>query len=306
MDCARVTENVRLIPTEALKVATQARSPSPWAKLPISIRAILSGILIALVAANVWPLCLLNLSVPLAATAEGIFLVLYLWYVAGGGPPRTTQAARITAFRHGGLSLAQWFWAAIAAFFFAVTIHASIVLLFRLVHYPMAAFRHGYSLSFVPSLRLKWLAVLVSATSAGICEEVGFRGYMQRPIEQRHGAPVAISISSLFFMALHLTKDWATPGMVPIVFGAGVLLGLLAWSSRSLIPGMLGHTLMDIGLFAYWWTGIAGNFTEQPITKTGIDRPFLVACSVFTLSLFTVLAAISKLRGGQVQIVSET
>jgi len=306
MDCVHVIENVRLIPTEALKVATQAPSRSPWAKLPISIQATLSGILIALVAANVWPLFLLNLSVPLAATAEAIFLVLYLWYLAGGGPPRTTQAARITAFRRGRLSPAQWFWVVIAAFFFAVTIHASIVLLFRLVHYPMAAFRNGYSISFVPSLRLKWLAVLVSATSAGICEEVGFRGYMQRPIEQRHGAPVAISISSLFFMAVHLTKDWATLGMVPIVFGAGVLLGLLAWSSRSLIPGMLGHTLMDIGLFAYWWTGIAGNFTAQPITETGIDRPFLVACSVFTLSLFTVLAAISKLRGGKVQIVSET
>jgi hypothetical protein len=63
---------------------------------------------------------------------------------------------------------------------------------------------------------------------------------------------------------------------------------------------------MEIGLLAYWWTGIGGTFTEQPITVTGIDRPFLVACSVFTLSLFTVLAAISKLRGRQVQIVSET
>jgi membrane protease YdiL (CAAX protease family) len=69
---------------------------------------------------------------------------------------------------------------------------------------------------------------VVSATSAGICEETGFRGYVQRPIEQRHGAPVAILISSLFFMALHLNKAWATPGMVPIVFGAGVLLGLPA------------------------------------------------------------------------------
>jgi len=63
---------------------------------------------------------------------------------------------------------------------------------------------------------------------------------------------------------------------------------------------------MDIGLFAYWWTGIAGSFTEQPITETGIDRPFLVACSVFTLSLFMVLAAISKLRGRQAQILSGT
>jgi membrane protease YdiL (CAAX protease family) len=103
-----------------------------------------------------------------------------------------------------------------------------IVLLFRFVSFPMAAFRHRYDVSFISTQPLRWLAVVVSATSAGICEETGFRGYMQRPIEQRYGAPVAILISSLFFMALHLTQAWATPGMVPIVFGAGLLLGLLA------------------------------------------------------------------------------
>lgn len=138
--------------------------------------------------------------------------------------------------------------------------------------------------------------MVVSATSAGICEETGFRGYIQRPFEQRHGAPVAILISSLFFMALHLTKAWATPAMVPIVFGAGVLLGLLAWSSGSLIPGMIGHVVMDIGLFAYWWTGIAGNFTAGPITETGLDRPFLIACAVFATSLLIVLLAMARLR----------
>ena len=130
----------------------------------------------------------------------------------------------------GRFSPAQWLCGVIAALFFAATVHASIALLFRLVPFPMAAFRHGYNFSFIPTLPLKWLAVVVSAASAGICEETGFRGYMQRPIEQRHGAPVAILIPSFLFMAIHLTKDWALLGMVPIVFGAGVLLGMLAWS----------------------------------------------------------------------------
>jgi membrane protease YdiL (CAAX protease family) len=275
---------------------TQDRAPSRWAKLPVSFMAIISGLLMALAAANVWPLLLLNLGVRLAAIAESIFLGLYLWWASGGGPPRTMQAARATAFRRGTLSATQWFWGLIAAFFFAATIHASIVLLFRFVSFPMAAFRHGYDFSFIPSRSQRWLALVVSATSAGICEETGFRGYMQRPIEQRHGAPVAILISSLFFMALHLNKAWATPGMVPIVFGAGVLLGLLAWSSGSLIPGMIGHIMMDIGLFAYWWTGIAGGFTMRPITETGVDRSFLIACAVFATSLLIVLLAISRLR----------
>lgn len=232
----------------------------------------------------------------LAAIAEAIFLALYVWWASGGGPPRTTQAARATAFRRGTLSARQWFWSLIAAFFFAATVHASIVLLFRFVSFPMAAFRQGYDFSFIPSPSLRWLAVVVSAISAGICEETGFRGYMQCPIEQRHGAPLAILISSVFFMALHLTKGWATAGMVPIVFGAGVLLGLLAQSSGSLIPGMIGHVVMDVGLFAYWWTGIAGNFTALPISETGVDRSFVITCAALATSLLIVLLAISRLR----------
>lgn len=240
---------------------------------------------------------LLNLGVPLAAIAEAIFLALYVWWASDGGPPRTTQAARATAFRRGTLSPRQWGWGLVAAVFFAITIHASLVLLFRIVPFPVAAFREGYDFSFIPSLPLRWIAVVVSAASSGICEETGFRGYMQRPIEQRHGAPVAILISSLFFTTLHLSKGWSMAGMVPIVFGAGVQLGLLAWSSGTLIFGMIGHVIMDIGLFAYWWTGIAGTFTARPITETGVDRSFVIACTVFATSLFIVLLAISKLRG---------
>jgi membrane protease YdiL (CAAX protease family) len=272
------------------------RAPSRWAKLPTSLRAILSGMVIAIVAANVWPILLLKFGVPHAAISEAIFLALYLWWAGGGGPPRRTQAARVEAFRRVKLSRRQWFWAATAALFFAITIHAAIVLLFRFVPFPMAAFRHGYDLSFTSAVGLKWLAVVVAAISAGVCEETGFRGYMQQPIEQRHGAPIAILISSLFFTAVHLTQAWATLGMVPIVLGAGVLLGLLAWSSQSLVPGIIGHILMDIGLFAYWWTGIAGNFSARPISETGVDRPFLIALAAFAISLGIVLLATVRLR----------
>lgn len=264
-----------------------------WAKLPVSARAIISGLLIALVAANVWPS--LVLGVPLGATAETAFLALYLWWASGGGPPFSTQPARGRAFRKAALSPAQWAWGVITALSFAATIHAAIVLLFRLVPFPTEEFRRGYDFSFIPSLRLRWMAVVVSAASAGICEETGFRGYMQRPIEPHHGPLIAILVSSFFFMLLHLTKAWATTGMVPIVFGAGVLLGLLAWSSGSLIPCIIGHVVMDIGLFAYWWTGIAGTFTARPITETGVDRSFLIACATLVSALLVVLLGVWRL-----------
>src|ERR1700719_3307699 len=274
----------------------ESGSPGFWSRLPVSLRAIVSGLLIALVAANLWPVLLVSVGVPLATISEAVFLSLYVWWAGGGGPPRKTQDSRAFAFRRRALSSTRWFWGIVAAVFFAVTIHAAIVLLFRFFPFPKEAFRHGYNFSFIPSLPLKWLAVVVSATSAGICEETGFRGYMQRPIEQRHGAPIAILVSSLFFTLLHLNKTWATLGMVPIVFLAGLLLGLLAWSAGSLVPGMIGHVMMDIGFFAYWWTGIAGDFTARPITETGVDVSFSIACVVFIASLFIVLHAISKLR----------
>src|SRR5690242_18923615 len=132
-------------------MATQ-EGASLGVKLPGSIREILSGILIALVAANVWPLLLLKLGVPLAVATEAIFLALYVWWAAGGGPPRAALAARAEAFRRGRLSPMQWLWGVLAAIFFAATIHASIVLLFRFVPFPMAAFRRGYDFSFIPSL----------------------------------------------------------------------------------------------------------------------------------------------------------
>ena len=47
-------------------MTTQDRAPSRWANLPISLRAVISGLLITLAAVNVWPLLLLNLGVPLA------------------------------------------------------------------------------------------------------------------------------------------------------------------------------------------------------------------------------------------------
>ncbi len=143
---------------------------------------------------------------------------------------------------------------------------------------------------------MQWLACIVSALSAGICEETGFRGYMQRPIEKSSGPILAITISSLTFMLVHLTKSWALVGMVPIVFGAGVLLGALARVSGTLVFGILGHWIMDIGLFAYWWTQIAGTFSQRPVAESGLDTPAYVEVVVFVAVLSVLLISMRRLK----------
>jgi len=59
---------------------------------------------------------------------------------------------------------------------------------------------------------------------------------------------------------------------------------------------MIGHTLMDIGLFAYCGTGIAGDFTAQADCAYGGDQGFLIACAAFAISLGMVLLAILSSR----------
>src|SRR5579871_5334017 len=125
--------------------------------------AVLFGILIGMTAANVWPVLLLNLRVPAAVAAEVFFLGVYVYWVSGGGPPRRWRAFRVECFRVRALAPAEWAWGLIAAVSFAATIHASIVLLFRVEPYPAAAFHRGYDFSFIPSHSLQWVACVFSA-----------------------------------------------------------------------------------------------------------------------------------------------
>src|SRR5215510_2950359 len=100
-------------------MTTPGPRPGLWTKLPITLRAVIAGLLITVVAANVWLLMLLNLGVQLAVVIDAIFLALFLWWARGGGPPRAVEAARGKAFRRTKLTSRQWLWGFIGAFFFA-------------------------------------------------------------------------------------------------------------------------------------------------------------------------------------------
>lgn len=265
-----------------------------WRGILQSLGAVLLGLAVGLVAANVWPLLLLNLGVPAAGVAEVLFLAAYVAWFTGAIPgPWRRQRRDLGRARlpRGG----EWPWGLLAAFAFAAAVHAAIVVLFRIVPFPATAFHAGYDFSFIPGLWLQWAACVISALSAGVCEEMGFRGYLQRPLERRHGVVAAVLVSSLLFMLLHLNKSWSLMAMTPIVFAAGLMLGLLASASRTLLFCMLGHWLMDIGLFAYWWTQIAGVFRQRPIFETGVDGGFLLELATLAIAAAAFLIAMRRL-----------
>ena len=89
-----------------------------------------------------------------------------------------------------------------------------------------------------PSL---WVAIGVFALLPAVCEEVAFRGFILSGLEHQRRTRSAILFSALMFGFLHMLLS-----LYQQLFNAtllGIVLGLLAVRSRSLLPGILFHFL---------------------------------------------------------------
>jgi membrane protease YdiL (CAAX protease family) len=126
-----------------------------------------------------------------------------------------------------------------------------------------------------------WEALLLFlglAVAAPLCEEVVWRGYIQRAYDSR-GPWVSVGLVSLFFAFWHLRLQGFL-ALLPLA----LMLGFLAWRSNSLLPGILAHfvanglqvlviTLTSLGLVSNTVLGIAillGALAGLPLAGVGI------------------------------------
>ena len=129
---------------------------------------------------------------------------------------------------------------------------------------------------------------------AGICEEVGYRGYMQTPLENKYGPVAGISITVIVFVVVHLHQAWMSDVLVQMTV-ISFLIGILAYATNSLLPGIIAHVTLDIVNFSYWWSDVAGTFERKPISMTSIDNHFIITVMVVLLSMILFTVAIRKL-----------
>jgi membrane protease YdiL (CAAX protease family) len=127
---------------------------------------------------------------------------------------------------------------------------------------------------FTPSgvTELAWLIIVVAATPA-VCEEVFFRGYVQRTLERVIGWKSLLVVGALFGL-YHMQ-----PLGLLSLSGLGFLFGFLFYRSRSLLPSIAAHFTNNIFvvllLFAGgttaatgttgWETALAGLVLEVPV-----------------------------------------
>lgn len=86
-----------------------------------------------------------------------------------------------------------------------------------------------------------WILVSIAA---GICEELVFRGYLQRQLwGLTRSLPVALLSQSVIFGFGHIYQGWK-PAVITAIYG--LLFGLVAAWRRSIIPGALAHAMVDV------------------------------------------------------------
>ena len=100
------------------------------------------------------------------------------------------------------------------------------------------------SLGFLaPGSRLELAVWFCTSVTAGFCEEIIFRGYLQRQFAAIGNSMLAgVVASALVFGASHGYEGGARMLLIAIY---GLMFGMLAWWRKSLRPGMIAHAWHD-------------------------------------------------------------
>jgi len=182
-------------------------------------------------------------STPIASRAPlyfGLIAVelVFVWFVAIG----------VRARGHTLLDVAGRRWPAISDGLIDVSLALGTAALLRLVISPLLinllgrwSANTGFLLPRTASESMIWILV---SLSAGICEELAYRGYLQRQLwNLTSSLPLALVLQSVIFALGHIYQGWK-PALVTAIYG--FVFGLVAAWRRSIIPGALAHTIVDL------------------------------------------------------------
>jgi membrane protease YdiL (CAAX protease family) len=264
-----------------------------WMKVPLVVRSILTGFGVTTLGVGIWVLMVKNIPVPWSIVAMGTILIIYWVYFSGKWKPVNTQAFRRFCMRQFKLKKSVWIWGLMAALFIFLTLQSGWILAFRIYEFQPEIFKTASYLNDLPPWTA-WLVILMGSLVAGICEEIGYRGYMQAPLERQYGPVVGISITSIVFAVAHMHQAWAS-GILWQIVVISFMIGYLAYASKSLLPGIIAHVSFDIVNFSYWWSDVIGTFERKPISMTGVDTHFIITVMVVLLSMILFIVAIRRL-----------
>jgi membrane protease YdiL (CAAX protease family) len=240
-------------------------------------------------------------SVPWSLAISIPYLWLFVSYLRGKGWPRTTAAGRAECFRVHPMSASIRFWAMVSGALLGATLASMVIWGWLLTEWPAEAIEQIKILATAPRFTVVPL-LLLAIVATGVIEESAYRGYMQVPIERRHGPVVAICVVAIAFAFSHPMPSAVLPFFV---FGS-LGWGVLAYLCNSNLPGMIVHTLIDT-VFFMWGIGnvaVLEEWQRYSVLEEGVNAIFLVTLSISvlfgaaTIFAFTQLARVRQSSPG--------
>lgn len=95
----------------------------------------------------------------------------------------------------------------------------------------------------LPANRIETAIWIALSITAGFCEELLFRGYLQRVLQRSTNAGAAVAAQAVIFGLVHTYQGIRNVALIMVL---GLMFGLLARWRGSLWPGILVHMWIDI------------------------------------------------------------
>jgi membrane protease YdiL (CAAX protease family) len=142
----------------------------------------------------------------------------------------------------------------------------------------------------------------MGALVAGVVEETSFRGYLQRPIERRHGPVLSILVTGVLFGFVHFTHPEVGLVLLPYYLAVAAVYGALAYFTDSSYPSMVlhagGNLFSAVDLFARGRSEWQLSTAPAPLVwQTGPDAAFLGNLLAFLVMAALTVAAYASLAG---------
>jgi membrane protease YdiL (CAAX protease family) len=222
--------------------------------------------------------------VPWSVAVMALLLWLMWAYLGGRGRPHSTAEARRRFLRARRVPRPVFVWALVAGGLSLAALTGLWPVLFQLVRMqgnPLPDFSR-YPLTTVV------LAIAMGSLATAVAEEAGFRGYFQSALEARVAAPLAILIAALVMAPGHgLTQGFGWPTVLFYLLVDG-MLGLIAYLTGSILPGLLVHVTGLVIFFTLIWPYDAAR---PLVTEAGADAWFWLR--VMQIVLFAALALLA-------------
>ena len=239
-------------------------------------------------------------AVPWAIGPMAAYLWAYWKFIRGDWGPSETAASRRLNLRATALSGEAWGTSLLAGMLGFAALFAFLAVMARLVPLPASA---AITTPEGMPRTTAFLLLIMSSIVAGVTEESAFRGYMQGPIERRHGPVVAILLNGALFGAVHVTHHPASVvTMLPYYLAVVSVYGRLAYATNSILPGIVLHAGGDVfSLTRFWATGQPEwQLSAEPpalIWESGADAAFWGYIGAFVLLGAGAVWAYSALAG---------